>query len=65
MYQRADEISDLLDELISMNQGTHINNALGLAFKTNQFKVSSFVCVYVYVFVLIIIYIYITNMSLF
>ncbi|BFZ21362.1 hypothetical protein BsWGS_24401 [Bradybaena similaris] len=38
MYQRADEISDLLDELISMNQGTHINNALGLAFKTNQFK---------------------------
>ncbi|CAG5124854.1 unnamed protein product, partial [Candidula unifasciata] len=38
MYQRADEISQLLDELISMNEGTHINNALGLAFKTNQFK---------------------------
>ncbi|GFS03508.1 platelet-activating factor acetylhydrolase [Elysia marginata] len=38
MYQRADEISDLLDELISMNAGGHINNALGLAFNTNQFK---------------------------
>ncbi|GFN95849.1 platelet-activating factor acetylhydrolase [Plakobranchus ocellatus] len=38
MYQRADEISDLLDELISMNEGSHINNALGLAFTTNQFK---------------------------
>lgn len=38
MYQRADEISDLLDELISMNAGGHINNALGLAFNTIQFK---------------------------
>ncbi|XP_012943889.1 platelet-activating factor acetylhydrolase [Aplysia californica] len=38
MYRRADEISDLLDELISMNEGNHINNALGLAFKTTHFK---------------------------
>ncbi|RUS71255.1 hypothetical protein EGW08_020990, partial [Elysia chlorotica] len=38
MYLRADEISELLDELISMNNGSHINNALGFAFTTNQFK---------------------------
>ncbi|KAK3742583.1 hypothetical protein RRG08_023415 [Elysia crispata] len=38
MYHRAAEISDLLDELISMNEGSHINNALGFAFTTEQFK---------------------------
>ncbi|XP_059146417.1 platelet-activating factor acetylhydrolase-like, partial [Physella acuta] len=38
MYHRADEISDLLNQLISMNEGKHINNILGFGFNTTQFK---------------------------
>ncbi|CAL1545942.1 unnamed protein product [Lymnaea stagnalis] len=38
MYQRAEEIRDILDELGSMNKGNPNNNLLNLAFKTTQFK---------------------------